>query len=64
MTVYLNKESLGPKVLPGTNDVEDDLHDVKVFTGLPVWTKIPTFKSSNVSQRGYVVDQEYAVFAC
>ena len=57
--MYLNKESLGPNGLPGTNDVEDDPHDVKVFTRLPVWAKVTTFKSSDASQRGCAVDQEY-----
>jgi len=59
MAVYLNKESLGPNGLPVTNDVEDDPHDIKVFTRLPVWAKVTTFKSTNASQRGCAVYQQY-----
>ena len=58
MTVYLDKEGLGPDGLPRTNDVEDDLHDVGVLTRLPVWSKLMTLESSNASQRGRTVDQK------
>jgi len=59
VSVHLDKEGLRPEGLSGTNDVDDDLHDVKVFTRLPVWTKITDLESTNVSQRGCAVDQEY-----
>ena len=50
--VYLDKEGLGPEVLPRTEDVEDDLHDVGVLTRFSVWSKLMTLESRNVSQRG------------
>jgi hypothetical protein len=59
VTVYLDKEGLRPEGLPSTDDVEDDLYDVEVFTRLPVWTKITALESSNESQCGCAVDQEY-----
>ena len=59
MTVYLDKEDLGPEVLPRTENVEDDLHDVGVLTRFPVLSKLMNLESSNASQRGRTADQKY-----
>ena len=57
--MYLDKEGLGPEVLPHTDNVEDDLHDVGVLTRCPVWSKLMTLESSNACQRSHAVDQKY-----
>ncbi len=59
VTVYLDKESLGPEDLHHENDVNDDLHDVGVLTRLPVWPKLVTLESVDVSQCNCTVDQKY-----
>ncbi len=56
MAVYLNKESLGPHGLPGTNDVEDDPHDVKVFTANPTVRGIQQLRKNSIQTTRDIAD--------